>query len=1092
VLSLLLLIAHAQSTEPGISLRIYDIQASMSELMPLVPGQTPNIDRRIPAVDLKAGEFGIADRFVAELSGEFHAARDGEYTFRLTSDDGSELKIGNVQVVNNDGVHPAVSREGTLRLAAGWHSIGIRFFENDGGEELLLEVRAPGSSTFSIVDKTFLRCPANLTRVTSPGPKFLMGVGGPRRPGNGMPLDRGHPGYDIETIRPEGFKPQVGGMAFLPDGTLLVATFKPNQSGELLPDVADGKVWALQGVQGDARDVRARLVAENIQEPLGLAVMQVDGETRVYVSQRTEVSQLVDSDGDGRFEGTRTVAKAWLSDNYHHFTFGLAERDGFLYAALSTSITFGAPGINGPNPSNRGSLVRINPNTYDPQMPMKNVEFLTGGHRTPNGVSLGPHGMVLVGENQGAWQPANKVNLVFPGAFFGHYNNTDFKTPAYPQGGVPGAFDEQPLAHPVLYLPQNEAANSPGGIVTIPSGPYRDGILISDVKYGGLRRAWLEEVSGQWQGGVVQFSQGFESGTNRLVWGPDGSLFVGGTGATETWAWTDPKTGQWTTYGLQRMRPNGRDTFEIMWVRATPTGFRARFTRPVQDLSPDEVAVRQWDYVPTPDYGGEKQNRESLDVASIRLSPDRREVELDIPGLKEGRVVYLNLGVRSVSGNGLWATECWYTLNKIPRRSTTRTVPTAERFDTGSSRFGLLALIRERPRLLVFTRALGHRHDSIPAAVEAMRKLARDRGLSVVVTEDPSLFEPGQLFRTDVVVFLLTTGDVLDERQQEAFEAFIRRGGGFVGIHSATDTEYDWPFYTGLVGAQFAGAGISQDRVVVEDRFHPSTTFLPNNWTRVDEWYRFRSEPQGRILVRRSDGTPVTWCREFEGGRSWYTAMGHTSETYDELLFLEKLYQGILWAAQAGHPRQAEEVAWGRSRGWVRDADVWSNSGTGPEPLTSAEEYADALIHVEFQIPQGSNSGVYVQGRYEVQILDSFGKPAREMKVTDVGAIYERWENDRGFDGSAPMRNAFRGPGTWNTYDILFRAPRFDSAGRKVEDARFVEVRLNGVVVQREVAISGPTRAAPFGDERPSGPIVLQADHGPVRYRNAWVRRVRL
>jgi hypothetical protein len=129
---------------------------------------------------------------------------------------------------------------------------------------------------------------------------------------------------------------------------------------------------------------------------------------------------------------------------------------------------------------------------------------------------------------------------------------------------------------------------------------------------------------------------------------------------------------------------------------------------------------------------------------------------------------------------------------------------------------------------------------------------------------------------------------------------------------------------------------------------------------------------------------------------------------------------------------------------------------------------------------------VYFQSRYEVQILDSWG--VEKPKHGDCGGIYQRWKDGKGFDGHPPRVNASRPPGQWQTFDVIFRAPRFDAAGRKVENARFIAVKHNGIVVHENVEVSGPTRASTFGDEKPTGPLMLQGDHGPVAYRNLWIR----
>ncbi len=165
----------------------------------------------------------------------------------------------------------------------------------------------------------------------------------------------------------------------------------------------------------------------------------------------------------------------------------------------------------------------------------------------------------------------------------------------------------------------------------------------------------------------------------------------------------------------------------------------------------------------------------------------------------------------------------------------------------------------------------------------------------------------------------------------------------------------------------------------------------------------------------------------------------------------------------------------------------------GPEGrtthLVSKAEHGDVAAHIEFMVPKGSNSGVYFQGRYEVQILDSYG--VEEPTYTDCGGIYQRWHEEpalddakRGYEGHAPRVNASRKPGEWQSFDVTFRAPRFDAEGNKVENARFVKVVHNGQVVHENVELTGPTRASLFNDEKPTGLLMLQGDHGPVAYRN--------
>ena len=212
--------------------------------------------------------------------------------------------------------------------------------------------------------------------------------------------------------------------------------------------------------------------------------------------------------------------------------------------------------------------------------------------------------------------------------------------------------------------------------------------------------------------------------------------------------------------------------------------------------------------------------------------------------------------------------------------------------------------------VLVFTRTTGFRHDSIPDGIAAVRRIAEESGLPIDATEDPTAFTDATLASYRAVVFLLTTGDVLDGPQQEAFERWVGAGGGWAGVHSASDTEYDWPFYGRLVGAYFAGHPAVQPAAIhVEDRAHPATAGLPERWLRTDEWYDFRANPRAAVHVLAAvDETtygggsmgadhPIAWCQELGAARAFYTAGGHTRESYSEPLFVAHLAGGIRWAA---------------------------------------------------------------------------------------------------------------------------------------------------------------------------------------------------
>jgi type 1 glutamine amidotransferase len=213
--------------------------------------------------------------------------------------------------------------------------------------------------------------------------------------------------------------------------------------------------------------------------------------------------------------------------------------------------------------------------------------------------------------------------------------------------------------------------------------------------------------------------------------------------------------------------------------------------------------------------------------------------------------------------------------------------------------------------VLVFTRAVAFRHASIGAGVDALRELASDAGVGLTATEDPEVFTVRGLSDYDAVVFLSTTGDVLNDDQQEALEDFVRAGGGFAGIHAASDTEYDWPWYGQLVGAYFAWhpPEVRTGTLLVVEEDHPATTGLPSPWIRQEEWYDLRDLQPGVSVLLEVDETtyktpaedplpeprPIAWYREFDGGRTFYTALGHAPESFTEPTFRSHIWGGIAW-----------------------------------------------------------------------------------------------------------------------------------------------------------------------------------------------------
>lgn len=212
-------------------------------------------------------------------------------------------------------------------------------------------------------------------------------------------------------------------------------------------------------------------------------------------------------------------------------------------------------------------------------------------------------------------------------------------------------------------------------------------------------------------------------------------------------------------------------------------------------------------------------------------------------------------------------------------------------------------------KILVFSKTAAFRHDSIPQGIAAIKELGTQHGFAVDTSEDGAAFTDQNLAQYKAVIFLSTTGDVLNDAQQATFERYIRAGGGYVGIHAASDTEYNWPWYGQLVGAYFKDhPAIQQASVRVEDRSQPSTVHLPELWARTDEWYNFRANPRPQVQVLATlDETsyaggnmgdhPIAWQHPFDGGRAWYTGGGHTRESFADPAFRLHVLGGIQYAA---------------------------------------------------------------------------------------------------------------------------------------------------------------------------------------------------
>ncbi len=596
--------------EPGVTLRVYDLQTALTRLCTLKTGQTPNIDKLMPTIDWTAtADFGLGDNFLSEVTGNINITTAGIHAFRLTSDDGARLRIDNAVVVDHDGLHGATAKDGSIQLGQGYHSLRIDHFDAGGGQQVTLQWQPPGATGFSTVPNSALSTDAGVVRVTAPGRKDCEAAGD--TPGDGLPLTGVHPGFTLANLRPTGFQPQVSGMDWLPDGRLAITTWggSNNQLGE---------VHLLSNVTGatSPTQVRTLKIASGLKEPMG--IKYVDG--KLYVSEKHRLTELNDTNGDWVTDNVRAVATWPFGGNFHEFAFGMLYQDGSFYLNLSVAINYGGATTDPQPAPNRGTTIKVDKNTGA-------VSYIAGGLRTPHGIGWGPEGGIFVTDNQGGWLPSSKLVHIKQDRFFNHYTNPD------------GPFDTRPVTAPVLWLPQNEIANSPSNPVQLTTGPFAGQMVFGDVTYGGLQRGFLEKVNGEYQGAVFRMTQGLEAGVNRISLGPDGAIYTGGIGAGGNWG----QPGK-LEFGLQKLTPNGAEAFDIVAMRAVKGGFELEYTQPLSTQTAQDLVTKyratQWRYQPTAAYGGPKIDQQALTVVSATPSADRKKVTVMLSGLQSGRVVH--------------------------------------------------------------------------------------------------------------------------------------------------------------------------------------------------------------------------------------------------------------------------------------------------------------------------------------------------------------------------------------------------------------------------------------------------------------------
>ncbi|MCH2138774.1 MAG: hypothetical protein MK074_06960 [Phycisphaerales bacterium] len=441
---------------------------------------------------------------------------------------------------------------------------------------------------------------------------------------------------------PQGEVLEVGGLAFLPDGTLAASTRR-------------GRVWLI--ASPDAEDPSTcdfTMHAEGLWEGLGLNTVGED----VIVLQRTELSRLRDLDGDGVAERIDTLTDDWgLTDNYHEFAFGLPrDADGNLYFSLNLAFINPEWWHGRSNAPWRGWLMRYTPDGV--------VEPVASGFRSPAGVGIDTHGRLLVTDNQGDWMASSPIFAVEPGGFHGHPASLHW-TEAYGHGTThpenktpPG----EPRTSPAIWIPYdwsrstgNLVADTTGGAF----GPFEDQLFVAELTNGMVLRAELEDVAGVTQGAIWPFKRDVGSAC-RVEFSPAGNLVVGLT--NRGWGGLAPG------HGVRRIDWTGELPMEMLHCRAVPGGFDIEFTRPVQGtISASQIEARDYDYHWWWEYGSPEQRKRTMQVESATLSDDGKHLQVRLNDLKAGRVVRMKLnGVTAADGHELLHPEVAYTLNVLP------------------------------------------------------------------------------------------------------------------------------------------------------------------------------------------------------------------------------------------------------------------------------------------------------------------------------------------------------------------------------------------------------------------------------------------
>ena len=511
-----------------------------------------------------------------------------------------------------------------------------------------------------------------------------------------------HPFFSLEKIPFENEKLlQIGGMQFH-ENSLYAVTLTPDRLDDK-PD-HNGKLVRIDNIHAGATEKPSLTVlCEGFYEPCAVGIAGGS----IYVGTKDQILRFDQAVGKDKLEKKdATIMLDGISTiNFHTYTIGFEhyQKDGKNYFCgnFTTAIQRGGRRdyMIPPNENvHRGSTFLFGPITGNEDPSEVSLDYISGGYRTPNGIGVGPDNEVYVTDNQGIFNPSNKLLRLEQGGFYGHwlYNKPGKGRAAkfQPADVDPAIGDVSKITPPTLHLPQSSVARSPAQPIVIQNrkgvlAPYNGQLLLCDFTSGQILRASLEEVEGVWQGVVFKHTMGkadkmgnggFTAGPNRLVEGPDGNYYVGQIGAGSLWSYNE------TLHGLQRFRVKSEGQVdpsfnEILNVKVCDGGFEIEFLKPVKKASfqIDQITVSQWTYYPTSNYGGPPISATGIKPSSMTFDELGKKMTLIIDGLKDGNdilkedgksnensgwVTRIKLNGAKGAQNSLYTQEFWYTLHR--------------------------------------------------------------------------------------------------------------------------------------------------------------------------------------------------------------------------------------------------------------------------------------------------------------------------------------------------------------------------------------------------------------------------------------------